>query len=124
MENYPNLNTGIAAPAVYGFGNLGQSVTGIGSADLSNMNQAKSAKSPSVIEQLNHQEKALSGLHLMLDQLADRLAVILGPTPPSAGAGSSPTPVASQLSQRIPMHTRSIEAVGQRIAEIINRVEL
>ncbi len=82
------------------------------------------AKSPSVQEQLNIQEKTIMAAHASFDQLVERLLPILGPTPNNV-TGASPTPPpTNQLSQRIPMHTRGIEALAQRIQELFSRIEL
>lgn len=122
MENYIG-GAGLGSGLGY-YNYAGQTQTGI-IGDVNQMNQNPAVKSPSIVEQLNHQEKAVDGLHMMVDQLVDRLAIILGPVPTAASqVGAAPQPTVSQISQRIPMHTRRIEAVGHRIAEIIARVEL
>ena len=82
-------------------------------------------KIPSVIEQLNIQEKTIVGVHGMFDQLVDRLMPILGPMPPNPPMGASGTaPTPTNLSQRIPIHTRGIEMLAQRIQELLVRIEL
>lgn len=94
---------------------------GIGSATVAN---SAPPSSPSVIEQLNYQEQAIMGAHNALDGLIDRLLPILGPTSQISRDTAPAPPTPSQISARVPLHTRSIEALIARLQEVQGRVEL
>lgn len=81
-------------------------------------------KNPSVVEQLNMQEKVIVGAHAALDALIDRIGVILGPSNGAEKSAQGPQPTPNNLSQRIPLHTRGIEALIQRMHELQGRIEL
>lgn len=87
-------------------------------------NASTAPKSPSVVEQLNQQEKSIQNAHNAVDVLVDRLALLLGPVPGIDKANGAPTPVPNQISQRVPLHTRSIDALVARLSELTGRIEL
>jgi hypothetical protein len=73
---------------------------------------------------LDGQQQIVIGLHTIISDLETRLTTALDPSTASGAGASSPAPTPTSVINRIADHTRGLEAAAERIADLVQRINL